>query len=81
MIHNALKNEIIDRIRFTTAMFGQDRLWVVKEKCPNTISAFDNAVWDEEEIDDVRLDDGNYNIDSLDSFEYSIEKQMKIILR
>ena len=81
MIHNALKNEIIDRIRFTTAMFGQDRLWIIKEKCPNTISAFDNAVWDEEELDDVRLDDGNYNIDSLDSFEYSIEKQMKLILR
>ena len=40
-------------------MFGQDRLWVVKEKCPNTISAFDNAVWDEDELDDVRLDDGN----------------------
>ena len=37
MIHNALKNEIIDRIRFTTAMFGQDRLWVVKEKCPNSL--------------------------------------------
>ena len=81
MIHNALKNEIIDRIRFTTAMFGQERLWIVGEKCPNTISAFDNAVWDEDKMEDVRLDDGNYNIDSLDSFEYSIEKQIKIILR
>ncbi len=39
-----------------------------------------SAVWDSKQLKDVRLDDGNYNIDSLDAFEYSVEPLMSDII-
>lgn len=48
--------------------------------CTHLIEAMQSAVWDDKQHDDVRLDDGNYNIDSLDAFEYSVEPLMKKII-
>lgn len=78
-ILNAKKKEIIDRIRFYVSMFGQKRYWIVSN-CTETIQAFDDAVWDDEEQEDVRLDDGSTNIDNLDAQEYSTESFMKTML-
>ncbi|MBE6846178.1 MAG: PBSX family phage terminase large subunit [Ruminococcus sp.] len=78
-VHNARKYEILDRIRFTNLLMSQYR-FSVTEKCPHLIEAFQSAVWDSKQQKDVRLDDGNYNIDSLDAFEYSVEKNMKKII-
>lgn len=73
---NARKSSIIGRIRFTNAMASQGRL-LIAPKCKHTIDALQSAVWDSKYVsEDVRLDDGNYNIDSLDAFEYSFEPYM-----
>lgn len=77
-IKNARKGEIIDRIRFYSAMQNQLRYYIISD-CRETIQAFDDAVWDEEK-EDVRLDDGSTNIDSLDAQEYSSEPYMTIML-
>ena len=77
-IKNARKGEIIDRIRFYCQMMNQMRYFVVSD-CKETIQAFDDAVW-EEDKDDVRLDDGSTNIDSLDAQEYSSEPFMKTMI-
>lgn len=45
-IKNAKKGEIIDRIRFGITMFSQHRFFIVSN-CPETIEAYDNAVWDD----------------------------------
>ncbi len=74
-IKNALKGEIIDRIRFATSMFAQRRLHVLSD-CTKTIEAYTDAVWDDKHPDE-RLDDGTTNIDSLDSAEYSQEPYMR----
>jgi hypothetical protein len=45
--------------------------------CTNTIDALKSALWDSKHnTEDVRLDDGTTNIDSLDSLEYSFEREI-----
>lgn len=79
-IKNAKKTEILGRIRLTNMIMSQMRFFVMSN-CRNFISALSSAVWDKKSVTkDVRLDDGNYNIDSLDAFEYSIEPFMKDII-
>lgn len=78
-VRNAIKGEIIDRIRFNQFLFSVNRYYIV-DSCKELIKAFDNAVWQEDK-EDVRLDDGTTNIDSLDAEEYSIEKYIPIIMK
>ena len=77
--HNARKSEILGRIRFTNQITAQNRFFVMKN-CVHFIGAMQSAVWDSKKLDDVRLDDGNYNIDSLDAFEYSVEPLINDII-
>ena len=48
--------------------------------CKHLTESMQSAVWDSKQQKDVRLDDGNYNIDSLDAFEYSVEPIMRDII-
>ncbi|HBN10643.1 MAG TPA: PBSX family phage terminase large subunit, partial [Ruminococcus sp.] len=78
-VHNARKSEIIGRIRFFSSLMAQNRFLVMKQ-CTHLIEALQSAVWDSKSIKDVRLDNGEYNIDSLDALEYSAEPFMNDIL-
>ena len=70
-IHNARKGEINDRIRFFCRLQAMHRHKFMPE-CTHTLEAFRTAVWDAKYITkDVRLDDGTYNVDSLDAQEYA----------
>lgn len=69
---NAIKMQINDRIKLTAMLMAQKRLFVFR-KCEHMIDAFQTAVYDPDKFDDVRLDDGTSDIDSLDAFEYAIE--------
>lgn len=79
-VHNARKSEILGRIRFTNMIMSQHRFYVMRH-CEHVIEAFQAAVWDSKKLEDTRLDDGTTNIDSLDAFEYSVEKQMSKIIK
>ena len=62
---------------------GAGRFFVT-EDCGTLQSAFTDAVWDKEKSvkdGDVRLDDGSTDIDSLDAFEYTIERDMKYLIQ
>lgn len=79
-IGNALKKPINDRIRAVTLLMGARRFFV-NNACGNTIDALSTAVWDgKKETEDVRLDDGSTNIDSLDAMEYAIEREIPILI-
>ena len=79
-IGNALKKPTNDRIRAVTLLMGARRFFVNKA-CGNTIDALATAVWDgKKETEDVRLDDGSTNIDSLDAMEYAIEREIPILI-
>lgn len=75
-IGNARKRPINDRIRAECLLFGAGRLYI-NSTCTETIDAFKSAVWSAKNLtEDVRLDDGSTNIDSLDAFEYSFEREI-----
>lgn len=74
-IHNARKSEIIGRIRLVNQLMAQGRFFVLKN-CTHLTAALQTSVWDSKKLNDVRLDDGNYNIDSLDAMEYALEPYM-----
>lgn len=79
-VKNALKGPINDRIAFYSSLMAQSRYKVMKH-CEHLISALEEAVYDEKQaVKDVRLDDGQMNIDSLDSMEYSTESVQGDIL-
>lgn len=69
---NSIKMPINDRIKLTTMLMAQGRL-KVNRKCEHMIDAFQTAIYDPDKFEDVRLDDGTSDIDSLDAFEYAIE--------
>ena len=69
----AIKGPINDRIAFYNSLIAQHR-WKIMKHCTHIIAAFEEAVYDEKKKNmDVRLDDGEMNVDSLDSTEYSTE--------
>ena len=79
-IRNAIKGPINDRIAFYNSLIAQYR-WKVMKHCKHTIEAFEQAVYDDKKKNqDIRLDDGLMNVDSLDSCEYSTESVQGDIL-
>ena len=79
-IGNALKRPINDRIRAVCLLMGAGRFFV-NNACEHTIDALKSAVWDsKKETEDVRLDNGTTNIDSLDAMEYAIERDIPTLI-
>ena len=77
-VKDSLKREIVDRIRTTTALMSSGRFFINLTDCETLDAALQTAVWNEKKLDhDERLDNGTSDIDSLDSFEYSFEKDLK----
>ena len=76
-IHNARKSEINDRIRFFCRLQATGRHKLM-QGCVKTLEAFQASVWDSKSLTkDIRLDDGTYNVDSLDAQEYAVEPYMR----
>lgn len=75
-ISNAQKSKITNRIFLTTAMTAQGRLFYT-EDTETYQEAVSMAVWDSKKLELERLDDGTSDIDTLDAFEYTIERDYK----
>nr|DAV86747.1 MAG TPA: large terminase [Caudoviricetes sp.] len=79
-VRPAKKRPINDRIRCTVKLMGARRFFITKD-CESLKTALTDAVWDKEVVGkDERLDDGSTDIDSLDAFEYTIERDMKYLI-
>lgn len=79
-IGNAQKRPINDRIRATCLLMGAGRFYISAD-CTETIDALKSALWDgRKQTEDVRLDDGTTNIDSLDALEYSFERDIPTLI-
>lgn len=66
---------IAERIVVTNVLIGNNMLHI-DSSCKNLIEAFETAEYDKR---GDRLDDGTFNVDSLDAFEYSILKNLKYL--
>lgn len=79
-IYNAQKRAINDRIRAACILMSSGRFAVLR-RCNRTIDAYAGAVWDSKHVtEDVRLDDGSVNIDSLDATEYAYEREIPTLV-
>ncbi len=80
-IYNARKDPINDRIRLTSILMGGGRFWILPQAA-SLQDALCGALWSGQHPGiDERLDDGTSDIDSLDAFEYTIERDYKHYLR
>lgn len=81
-VENALKMPINDRINAVSILMAQGRFKLVDGECDSLVNALCTAVWDPKELTkNVRLDDGTSDIDSLDSFEYTIERRIGRLIK
>lgn len=80
-IRDAYKDVIVNRIRLTDRLISQRRLYYT-EHAQTFKVAMSSAVWDDKKpTKSERLDDGTSDIDTLDAFEYTIEKDSKKYIR
>lgn len=79
IVRPAKKIRIKDRIDCTVRLMGAGRFFIT-EDCGSLSTAFQDAVWDKDSLLDERLDDGSTDIDSLDAFEYTIERDIKYLI-
>lgn len=79
-IKNSIKNEINDRIRLVNSLIATDR-FLYTEDCNTLVEALSLAVYEDDKMEDTRLDDGTSDIDTLDAFEYSIENHLNRLMK
>lgn len=78
-IRGSLKIPINDRIHLVASLISRGKMWWVEE-AQTVADALEECVWDEDKPD-TRLDDGTTDIDTLDAFEYSIERDARRYMR
>ncbi len=79
-VRPARKARVNDRINCTVRLMGAGRFYMTDD-CESLQTAFTEAVWDKNMTGiDERLDDGSTDIDSLDAFEYTIERDIKYLI-
>lgn len=76
-VRPAAKKRIKDRIDYTVRLMGAG-LFSFTEDCETLSEALQEAVWNPKAAEDERLDDGSSDIDTLDAFEYTIERSMTV---
>ncbi len=79
-VRKARKSAVNGRIRFLCRLMAGGR-YRLSSACPHTREALTTALWDgRHTTEDVRLDNGTTNIDSLDAMEYAYEGYMEEML-
>lgn len=79
IVRPALKKRIKDRIDCTVRLMGAGRFFIT-EDCETLSKALQDAVYNSKSQADERLDDGSSDIDTLDAFEYTIERDIDALL-
>ena len=75
-VFSALKKPINERIRAACKLQGAGKFWIM-DHCQITADAYASAVYDGKILtEDVRLDNGTSNIDTLDATEYAYEREI-----
>lgn len=69
-LHDCEKGKILDRVQLVSFLIASKRYHVMNN-CKAMIAALNNALWDDKR-EDVRLDDGTTDVDSLDAMEYAL---------
>lgn len=77
-VNNSAKIQIIDRIRLTSILMGRRGAFGICRRPPPCGTPLASALWSQKRPGvDERLDDGTTDIDTLDAFEYTIERDYR----
>lgn len=79
-IRGSIKDEIIDRIRCTDILLSENRIKIVRGTNDALCDGLRTAVWHPDK-DNVPLDDGSYNRDIIDAFDYSMTPHITQLIR
>lgn len=79
-IRGSIKGEILDRVRCADILFSQDRIKIVEGQCDDLCNGLRSAVWDDKH-EDQPLDDGTYDRDIIDAFDYSMTPHITQLVR
>lgn len=79
-IRGSIKEEILDRVRCADILFSQDRIKIVEGECDDLCAGLRTAVWDDKH-EDKPLDDGTYDRDIIDAFDYSMTPHITQLVR
>ena len=71
----AIKKKINDRINYTVRLMGSGRFFITPD-CQTLKNPLQDAVYNSKVLQEERLDDGSTDIDTLDAFEYTIERDI-----
>lgn len=71
----AIKKKINDRINYTVRLMGAGRFFITQD-CQTLKKALQDAVYNSKVLQEERLDDGSTDIDTLDAYEYTIERDI-----
>lgn len=81
-VQNALKTHINDRIALTDKLMAQGRWFYLPMTCGSLVSALCTCVWNPKNVTkNERLDDGTSDIDTMDAYEYSVEKYISQLVK
>lgn len=78
-VKNSIKKPIKSRIDTETKLFGQHRIFLLRDTTKDLQMALKTASWNPKK-EDERLDDGTSDIDILDAFEYSFEEYINNLI-
>lgn len=80
VIRGSRKIRVNDRIRLVGSLIGTKKLWYTK-LAQSAKNALSQSLWDEKVIgQEVRLDNGTTDVDTLDAFEYTIETNYRRLM-
>ena len=71
----AIKKKIKDRINYIVRLMGAGQFFITPD-CMMLKKALQDAVYNSKVLHEERLDDGSTDIDTLDAFEYTIERDI-----
>lgn len=80
IVRGSRKYPVNDRIECFNKMLAFDIYKYLNGECDSLVGALKTAMWDDNKLEDVRLDNFTSDVDSLDSNEYSWERDMKRIM-
>lgn len=80
VVRGSRKYPVNDRIEAQNKMLAFDIWKYLNSECDSLVKAMKTAMWDDNKLEDTRLDDFTTDIDSMDAYEYSYERDMKRIM-
>ena len=79
IVRGCNKEPINDRIDCGRTMIAYEILYYIQEECKTFVEALSSALWDDNAKEDTRLDDFTTDIDTIDAWEYSWCRYIKLI--